>query len=142
MADLTPSTKCAITDSNWYNASVVSSLSTTLTFTIGSGTAYSAGFTAPNTTNKCVGVWIDFTGPGAGYSYTINLQENSADVSPACTVTFAEAVSLADGYPITYDLDPIEDKNEYRQYLLKLADEKKLKAFDELYPDVGGPRGL
>lgn len=57
-------------------------------------TNYTAKFTAPNTTNACVGaIFTISTIPTSTYSYTITLQENEVDTAAAVTIAGTELSS-------------------------------------------------
>lgn len=93
--------KVAIADGNWSTAGTWNSVtntptmhaSTNITLSSTSG-SFSATFTAPNTSNACVGVLLYVVTQPVTASYVITLQENSIDT--AATVTISAA-----NWPIT-----------------------------------------
>lgn len=88
----------AIADGNWSTAATWGTVSNTPTIHAStnitvSSTHYTAAFTAPNTTDDCVGMMFYIGTPGSlTYSYAITLQENTVDTAATVTLTMSDLV--------------------------------------------------
>lgn len=75
-----------VSTTGWGSATNTPTIHATTNITVSTTARFTQGFTAPNTTNKCVGVWFECITVGTG-DWTVTLQENTVDTAATATVS-------------------------------------------------------